>query len=148
MSDLNDQPEYEEHPLTEYLDFTFSSFGNPLIEQKNAQIILPVREFKVYSGFPGYDKDVIVLEGNIIFEQVVNSVRSIREIDDEATADLGRTQYKDLYRLDDGPFPKVSGNPFSFYIGGPTYDPPGWVEWDIDIVEIKVEAQKTKPISS
>lgn len=146
MNNADHQQEFEEHPFTEYLDFSFSSFGNPSVDQKNAQIILPVREFKVYSGFPGYDTDIIVLEGNIIFEGVINSVRSIREIDQNSASSLDRTRYRDMYRVDDGPFPNGGEGAFSFYIGGYMHDPLGWVEWDIDLVEIKVDAQKTKSI--
>jgi hypothetical protein len=144
MNNSSGQDEYAEHPASEYLDFTFSSFGKPLIEQQNGRIIVPVRYLKIYSGFPGYEAGVIVVEGNLIFERVVNSVREVSEIDQELTAASGKTHYRASYRINDGPFPLVSDSPFCFYIGGLTDDPPGWIEWDIDVVDVKVEALETK----
>jgi hypothetical protein len=139
MKDNNAGIESNEHPHAEYLDFTFSSFGKPIVDNGKGTIVLPVREFKIYSGFPGYDKTVIVLEGDLIFEGVVSSIRLIaeREISDTS-------KYKQAYKVDDGPFPTVFHTAFYFYIGGVSYDPLGWVEWDMNVVSIKVREIRSK----
>ncbi len=144
MNDVNQPHEYDEHPYTEYLDFTFSSFGVPYIDQAKGMIVLPVREFSIDSGFPGYDRAVIVLEGDVIFEKVTSSIREISEVDEDATSKSARTQYKPPIRMNDGPFPEIQETPFSFYIGGFTYEPPGWVEWYLDVVTIKVREHKSE----
>ena len=131
--------QYDEHPYTEFLDFTFSVFGKPIVDNAKGIIVLPVREFSVSSDFPGYDHELIVMNGDVIFKGVVSSIRVIREHEE-----FDNAKYKDSYTIDDGPFPDVEDKPYYFYIGGFTYDPSGWVEWDIDVVSIEVRAYETK----
>lgn len=134
--------DYEEHPLTEYLDFTFSKFGRPSIHSDDGKIVLPVLDFKIYAGFPSYDELVLVAEGEIIFEKVNNLVREVREIDQGSSAKAKKTLYKEAYRIDDGLFPEISDKPYSFYIGGFSFDPIGWIEWELDIVNVDVRVLK------
>jgi hypothetical protein len=138
--DESKQPELKEHPLQQHLDFSFSSFGKPQIDIDGGIIVLPIREFKVYSGFPGYDKSIIVLDGELIFEGVADSVREIAEYEDAE-----QTTYNQRYTIEDGPFSKPEGTPHEFYLGGFSHDPPGWIEWYIDVVSVKVREHISKP---
>ena len=130
-----DSQSLNEHPLAQYLDFTFSSFGKPEIDVEQGRIVLPVREFKVYAGFPDYEKSAIVLDGDLIFEGVVSSIREILEDENPE---------QKSYKIDDGKFPAPNGQSYKFYIGNFTYDPPGWIEWHIEAVTVTVRERSSK----
>lgn len=120
-----------EHPLAEYLDFTFSFFGKP--EIRNSEIKVPIRDFSVLRGFPGFEQSRVYKQGSLVFEGVISSVRMIQEYKPGRTDD-----FKPAYTITDGPFDEVHEEAYLFYLGGYSYDPLGWVEWDIIAVSVCV----------
>ena len=128
-----------EHPLTEHLDFTYSSFGKPKIAE--TEIKLPVREFSVSKGFPGHERGVIYSQGTLVFEGVFSSVRTISEYETPE----GKS-FKATYTITDGPFAEVHDETYLFYVGGFSYDPHGWVEWDILAVNVRIEGGEVNKV--
>ena len=122
----------EEHPLSEYLDFGYSSFGQP--EVGASTIRVPIREFSVAKGFPGVEQSVIYKQGALIFEGVKSSIRMVREYK-TPKAD----SFKPEYTITHDDFVETDEEVYLFYLGGYSYDPFGWVEWDILAANVRIE---------
>lgn len=138
MNNNKAYPQRDEHPYTQFLDFGWSQFGKPLIDINKGIIVVPVHEFKVYPGFPQYDKSVIVLDGDLIFEGVTLSIREIAEDWNE-----GESKYKKRYKIIDEEFPSPYDTPYEFYLGGASFDPKGWIEWYIDAVTVRIQERQS-----
>ncbi|MCI0710430.1 MAG: hypothetical protein L0154_09740 [Chloroflexi bacterium] len=120
-----------EHPLMKFLDFTYSSFGQPRVQDD--KLIIPVREFSVTKDFPGFQFDTIFEDGFLVLEGVQSSKRTIAEY---ATPE--GNEFKPSYSVEDGPFLSSPKEPSLFDLSGPGYDPHGWVEWIIIAENIRV----------
>ncbi len=124
----------DEHPLMQYLDFTYSSFGQP--ESRERILKVPVREFHVAEGFPNISHETIFKNGFLILENVQSSIRTVYEY---ATTD--RDEFKPSYTIDDGPFSddQIHGNLYEIDLSGPSYAPDGWVEWEVVAENVSIE---------
>lgn len=94
---------YPEYPDWERLDFTYSQFGLPEVDNETLQV--PVRDLWIYKGFPGYESEQKCTSATLLFEDVVSSERTLSE--------YGKLEVKDRYRhfnierrytILDGPF--------------------------------------------
>ena len=123
----------EEHPLRDYLDFTYSTFSRPRIEIATSTV--KVKELLITKGFPNFDRSTLFEEADLILSGVVSSKRKIQDYT------LSSNDSKSIYIIDDGPFPDehLSGNVYFFETGGPSDDPDGWFEWEAIITHINVE---------
>jgi len=128
----------QEHPDWQYLDLTFSHFGRPSIDNKS--ISLPVRDLWISKGFRGYEQEQRYPLAAIIFEDVASSKRGISEYGAPEERD-GRRFYsiERNYTVTDGPFEDVDRVTFTFYLGGISYDPHGWIEWYIEAADFRIE---------
>src|SRR5258706_6444150 len=99
-----------EHPSQDCLNLGYSSYGNPQIESTSMRV--PVREFWVLKGFPGYDKDIYYKSGFLIYEGVASSKRVITEY----TAD--KKGFKEEKIIIDGPFKEVNQEVYPCVLSG------------------------------
>lgn len=118
-----------EHPLYDYLDFTYCSYGTPQIE--SSTISVPVHELWVLAGFPGYIQDTYFKECNVVFEGIVSSRRTVSEY-----ADNSRTTIRQTYVVEDGPFSPTTEEAYPCLISGlfPSFN--AWIEWEIQATSI------------
>jgi hypothetical protein len=122
---------FSEHPALGRLEFGHSAIGKPQISATSIRV--PVRHLWVAKGFPGYDDERLYAQAVVVFDDVVSSEREICDY----TPD--RRGFKTEYKLTDGPFAEVSKPVYSFYIGGISYDPEAWIEWNIVAASVHVE---------
>lgn len=127
---------YIEHPDFEYLDFTYSSYGEPTIT--DAYIRVPVRELWVLKGFPDHEQDTYYLTGSVVFEGIARSRRRISEY-----TSLARQEFKAECIVEDGPFAEVNiAEVYSCYIVGVFYVSNTWVDWDIIAARVRIVSDK------
>ena len=127
-----------EHPNWQYLDFTYGHFGRPIID--NRSIRVPVRDLWVSKGYPGHEQGQRYPSVIITFDDVVSSERGISEYGAPEERD-GRRFYsiERNYTVTDGPFEELDRVTFTFYLGGISYDPHGWIEWYIEAADFRIE---------
>jgi len=125
----------KEHPSQYYLDFTYSSYGEPTITKSSIRV--PVREFWVEKGFPEYHQDTYYPAGFVIFEEVASSVRKIYEYTSPE-----RKEYKPVQIIEDGPFAEVKETGFLCNISGIFYISNAWIEWEIMAARILIESEE------
>ena len=124
-------PEYPD--LDEIIDWSASKFGKPQVSGKT--LYVPVCNLWVGEKFPGHEEPILYEEATLIFEDVVSSNRAVFEY---LTPD-GKG-FKDKVIVSDGPFDEVTNKQmYSFYIGGISYDPFAWIEWEIIANSLRVE---------
>jgi hypothetical protein len=122
----------EEHPLMEYLDFTYSSLGQPTIQDDT--ITIPVREITVSKGFMGFQFDTIFKDALIILKGVQSSKREIAEYKSSE-----KDEFNPSYMVEDEISVNSTGKLYLFDLSAFSYDPSGWVEWTIIAGNIDVE---------
>ncbi len=118
-----------EHPLYDYLDFTYCSYGTPQIESSTIRV--PIHELWVLAGFPGYAEDTYYNECTIVFEGINSSKRTVSEY-----ADHNRTTIRRTYIVEDGPFLSTTGESYPCLISGVFPSLNAWIEWEIQASNI------------
>lgn len=133
----------EEYPYRYFLDFTWLYLGTPTINE--TQIIVPVFEFSVDPGFPGYEDDVYYDVGTLVFNNVAESSRIIYEYSDleEVNGEL-RKRIKSKYTIIDGPFRETNKDLYLFVFEGVSKELNAWVHWEILMAEIIIEGEGKK----
>ncbi len=123
---------YLEHPSYDYLDFTYSSYGEFDIHRDYIRV--RIYNFWVLAGFPNYERDVFFEEGFIIFHNVISSKRTISEYIDQ-----DREVMKPSYILNDYQHDSDSHNAYPCYLSGVFLTLNAWVDWDIVAKTITIE---------
>lgn len=120
------------HQSDEYFDFTTSYFGTPEISESTIQ--MPVYEFGVAKGYPGYTQDAYYDYCILVYEDVVRSIRTIYEY---TTPE--RTDFKAKKIITDGPFVQVDKQVYLFGVTGVFVDLNAYVDWEIVAVSVRIE---------
>lgn len=123
---------YLEHPNQDFLDFTYSQYGDPEITKSTIRV--PVKEFWVLKGFPEHDQDTYYKHGIVIYEDVVSSVRKIHEY-----ASPERKEFKSEYVIKDGPFSVVEKEAYPCHLSGILEPQNAWIDWEIIAASIRIE---------
>jgi hypothetical protein len=121
-----------EHPDFDYLDFTWSTFGKPQIDETSIRV--RVRKLSVGKGFPGHDQEKYYKEVTLVLEGVVRSERRLALY----TLD-GRELSGIVETIVDGPFAEVKEPVFDFPLGGFSHDPGASLMWDVVAASIRIE---------
>lgn len=132
----------QEHPLMEYLDFTYSTFGAPEVTGRILRV--PAREVSVTKDFPNMQHDTIYETCFVILKGVQSSERTVRE-----TEEPGSRRFKPAYTVEDIPFSSdlPPGELYEFDLSGHCYDPPGWwFSWFVIAQDIDIEGGEIRKI--
>jgi hypothetical protein len=129
---------YPEHPNFDLLDFTSSKFGKPEFDKSSIRV--PVQNLLVSKKLLNSEHDQRFENAVVIFENVRSSQREISIYGPSEEAG-SRYQHKVVAEqsIVDGPFEEVDDNVFLFYLGGFSYEPQGWIEWDIVAASFRLE---------
>jgi hypothetical protein len=125
------------HPKEKYIRIEYSNFDTPEIAEND--IVVPVIDFQIFAGFPGYNRDVHVQNGLFIYRNYIGYTRIVTPYTSSE-----RNGFKDSYTETSIKLQDEAKEYYLFILEGVFIDLNAWVDWEIVAEDIEIKLLETK----